>query len=60
MTNLQTTPAEAALVAVDVAKLSNEVLIEVPDARRRRRLTVTNTRPEHDRLVPSCRPWSAR
>jgi transposase len=27
------------------------VLIELPDARRRRRLTVTNTRTEHDRLV---------
>jgi hypothetical protein len=40
MTRIEPTPAAAALVAVDVAKLSNEVLIEVPDARRRRRLTV--------------------
>ena len=51
MTNVETTPAGAALVAVDVAKLRNEVLIEMPDARRRRRLTVPNTRAEHDRLV---------
>jgi transposase len=51
MTNLQTTPAGAALVAVDVAKLRNEVLIEVPEAGRRRRLSVPNSRVEHDRLV---------
>src|SRR5918997_6822919 len=51
MTSNQPTAAAAALVAVDVAKLRNEVLIEVPDARRRRRLTVPNTRAEHDRLV---------
>jgi len=51
MTNVESTPAGAALVAVDVAKLRNEVLIEMPGARRRRRLTVTNTRAEHDRLV---------
>ena len=51
MTRIEPTPSAAALVAIDVAKLSNEVLIEVPHARRRRRMTVTNTRPEHDRLV---------
>jgi transposase len=51
MTKSQPTPAAAVLVAIDVAKLRIEVLIEVPDARRRRRMTVTNTRAEHDRLV---------
>lgn len=51
MTKTQTTPAGAALVAIDVSKLRNDVLIEVPDARRCRRLTVTNCRAEHDRLV---------
>ena len=51
MTRSEPTPQGAALVAIDVAKLRNEVLIELPDARRRRRLTVTNTRAEHDRLV---------
>ena len=51
MTKTQTTPVGAALVAIDIAKLRNDVLIEVPDARRRRRLTVTNCRAEHDRLV---------
>jgi hypothetical protein len=51
MTRIQPTPPAAVLVAIDVAKLRNEVLIEVPGARRRRRMTVTNTRAEHDRLV---------
>ena len=51
MTRTETTPPRVALVAIDVAKLRNDVLIEVPDARRRRRLTVTNCRDEHDRLV---------
>jgi hypothetical protein len=51
MTSNEPTPLAAVLVAIDVAKLRNEVLIEQPNARRRRRLTVTNTRAEHDRLV---------
>ncbi len=40
----------AVLDAIDVATLRNEVLIELPEAWRRR-ITVTNTRAEHDRLV---------
>ena len=51
MTKIETTPAGAALVAIDVAKLRNDVLIEVPSAHRRRRLTVIDRRDEHDRLV---------
>jgi transposase len=51
MTRIQPTPTGAALVAIDVAKLRNEVLIEMPDTQRRRRLTVPNTRPEHDRFI---------
>ena len=51
MTSIEPTPSAAVLVAIDIAKQRNEVLIELPDARRRRRLTVTNTRAEHDRLV---------
>lgn len=51
MTSFQTTPADAVLVAIDVAKLRNDVLIEMSGAKRRRRLTVTNCRAEHDRLV---------
>ncbi len=51
MTSLQPTPRGAALVAIDIAKGRNEVLIELPEARRRRRLTVANCRGEHDRFV---------
>lgn len=51
MTSPYPTPPDAALVAIDVAKMRNEVLIEVPGRARRRRLTVVNTRAEHDRFV---------
>jgi transposase len=44
-------PEGAALLAIDIAKRRNEVLLEVPDLRRRRRMTVLNTRPDHDRLI---------
>lgn len=50
MTTHQLTPSEAAFAAIDIAKYRNEVLIEAP-GQRRRRLTVLNTRVEHDRLV---------
>jgi hypothetical protein len=39
------------LVAIDIAKTRNGVLIEAPDGRRRRRLTILNTRDDHDRLI---------
>jgi transposase len=55
MTTSEPTPADAALVAIDVAKSRNEVLIEVPGQRRRRRLTVPNTRADHDRLLEALR-----
>jgi transposase len=55
MTMRQPTPVDAALVAIDIAQARNEVLIEVPGQRRRRRLTVPNTRAEHDRLVEALR-----
>lgn len=51
MTLRQPTPTEAVLVAIDVSKLRNDVLIEMPGHARRRRLTVPNTRAEHDRLI---------
>lgn len=51
MTNREPTPPDAALVAIDVSKLKNDVLIEIPGKMRRRRLTVINSRAEHDRLV---------
>ncbi len=51
MTRHVPTPPDAALVAIDVAKARNEVLIEQPGQARRRRLTVLNTRADHDRLI---------
>src|SRR5215213_5783519 len=51
MTAHQLTPAPSVLVAIDIAKTRNEILIEIPGQPRRRRLTVPNTRLEHDRLI---------
>ena len=44
-------PDDVVLVAIDIAKVRNEVLIETPGQKRRRRMTVLNTRAEHDRLI---------
>ena len=51
MTRQEPTPPEAVLVAIDVSKLRNDVLIEIPGKTRRRRLVVPNTKAEHDRFV---------
>jgi len=51
MTIRETTPAPAVLVAIDVSKARNDVLIETPGAARRRRLVVPNTRIEHDHFI---------
>lgn len=58
MTLIQSIPSDTALVAIDIAKRRNEVLIEVPGRQRRRRLSVLNTRPEHDRLVATLQELS--
>lgn len=44
-------PADTVLVAIDIAKVRNEVLLEAPGHRRRRRLSVVNSRAEHDSLI---------
>lgn len=51
MTNAQLIPESAVLVAIDIAKSRNDVLIEIPGQSRRRRLIVPNTRAEHDRFI---------
>jgi hypothetical protein len=51
MTAHQCTPPQAALVAIDIAKNRHEVLIDPGPGMRRRRLTLLNTRAEHDRLI---------
>ena len=48
MTLAEDKPDRAVLVAIDVAKHRNEVLIEMPGRARRRRLTILNTRSSAD------------
>ena len=57
MTNRQPIPTDALLVAIDIAKVRNEVLIEAPNHKRRRRLSVLNTRAEHGRLIETLRAY---
>jgi transposase len=51
MTRGQSTPPEAALTAIDIAKYRNEVLIEASRGGRRRRMSILNTTADHDRLI---------
>ena len=51
MTRKDPTTTDSALVAIDVSKSRNDVLIEVPGGSRRRRLVVPNTRTEHDHFI---------
>ena len=51
MTKTNAIPAGALLVAIDVAKHRNAVLIEPAGGKRRRSLVFLNTREEYDRLI---------
>lgn len=51
MTNVHPISDPAILVAIDIAKSRNDVLIEIPGHGRRRRLVVPNTRAEHDHFI---------
>ena len=51
MTISNSIPADAVLVAIDIATVRNEVLIEAPGDKRRRWLPILNNRAEHDRLI---------
>lgn len=53
MTISNSIPADAVLVAIDIAKVRNEVLIDAPGDKRRRRLQILNNRVEYDRLISS-------
>ena len=48
MTKLCSTPASAVLVAIDMSKNRQEVLIERPEGGRRRRMTVMATKEDYD------------
>jgi transposase len=51
MTKLSSTPAGAVLVAIDMAKNRQEVLIERPEGGRRRRMDVLATKADYDGLA---------
>ena len=51
MTPTYLPPKNAVLVAIDIAKRRNEVLVAFPGHARRKRLSVLNTREEHDRFI---------
>jgi transposase len=57
MTNAHSIPDNAVLVAIDIAKARNDVLIEITGQKRRRRMVVQNTRAEHDRFVDLLRSF---
>ena len=56
MTKRSSTPADAVLVAIDMSKHRQEVLIERPEGGRRRRMTVMATKADYDRLAAIGRP----
>ncbi|MEO0957014.1 MAG: hypothetical protein AAFY66_00855 [Pseudomonadota bacterium] len=57
MTLSEDMPDCAVLAAINVAGHRNDVLIEMPGRARRRRLTVLNTRAEHDRFVETLKAF---
>ena len=57
MTRREPTPDGAVLVAIDIAKTRNGVLIEPSRDSRRRRLKVLDARADHDRLIEVLRGY---
>ena len=51
MARTETTPDARVLVGVDISKHRHEVLISVPGKQRRRRVTLTNTKADFERMV---------
>ena len=51
MTKRSSNPTDAVLVAIDMSKHRQEVLIERPEGGRRRRMTVMATKADYDRLA---------
>jgi transposase len=58
VTNDNDTTSATALVAIDIAKVKNDIVIELPGKRRRRRMKVLNTRVEHQRFIDQLRALS--
>ena len=57
MTEMTIVPDAPVLVAIDIAKARHEVLIAVPDKKRRRRLTVLNSLADFNRLVTALKEY---
>src|SRR3546814_11402631 len=51
MTKRNSTPPDAVLVGIDIAKHRQEILLERPEGGRRRRMTVMATKADYDRLA---------
>lgn len=51
MTKLKDTTSTPALVAIDIAKARNDIVIERPGQRRRQRMKIMNTQADHQRLI---------
>ncbi|MFK3781803.1 IS110 family transposase [Agrobacterium sp. NPDC089420] len=57
MTKCDITASAPILAAIDISKERHEVLIEVPDKKRRRRVSVLNNLDEFDRLISLLRSY---
>jgi transposase len=51
VTSYNDTSSNTALVAIDIAKAKNDIVIERPGSRRRQRLRICNTDADHRRLI---------
>lgn len=51
MTIRESVPASGILVAIDVSKTRNDVLIQTPGSAHRRRLVEPNSRAEHAHFI---------
>lgn len=57
MTDCDITASAPVLAAIDISKERHEVLIEAPDKKRRRRVSVLNNLDEFDRLISLLRSY---
>lgn len=51
MTNMEYTPSNQVLVAIDISKNRHEVLVALPAKKRRKRLTILSNKKDHKRLI---------
>lgn len=57
MTEITITQDAPVLVAIDIAKTRHEVLVAVPDKKRRRRLTVLKQLTDFNRLIAALKEY---